>query len=291
MNENRRPGGTWRAFYPVLSYYGVYYFALILVSILGMAATGPALLQGGNVPDYQELELAVAEWLTQHQVEFSTGVAAMMFPVIALFHWFDVRDGIGRETGYRRVSPVFYLVLAALGAAASITFNGLLSLSGLMEAMTQDAEQVQSALYQGQIATELIGIGVVIPVMEELLFRGVVQRRFRVMMKPRWAVICTAVIFALYHGNLLQAIYTFFLGIIFGYLLEKYHSIAAPVTAHIAANLISVAASESSSVNRLLESYTAQIIMTLAGCAVLVVCLWLVHRFVKPEKKNENPRT
>ncbi len=284
MNENRRPFGTWRAFIPVLSYYGVYYFALILASIAGMAAAAPGLLQGGSVPSYPELAQAIGSWLSLHQVELSTAVAVMMFPVIALFRWFDRREEEGRERRYRRVSLVYYLILIALGAAASVTFNGLLNLSGLMSAMSGDADLVQTALYQGQLIAELVGVGVIIPLMEEMLFRGLVQQRFRAMMNPLPAVICTAVIFALYHGNMLQGIYTFLLGMIFGYLMEQYHSIAAPATAHISANLVSVILTESGAAQRMLASDAAQVILTLSGCAVLIGTMWLIHRHVKPEQ-------
>jgi membrane protease YdiL (CAAX protease family) len=92
-----------------------------------------------------------------------------------------------------------------------------------------------NALYV--IVTMVAFIGVT----EELLYRGLVLSRLAKIM-PRWqAVHITAVLFALFNigwFNPLEVIFAYAAGVVFGYLMLKYNSIAAPITAHGACNVV-----------------------------------------------------
>lgn len=71
---------------------------------------------------------------------------------------------------------------------------------------------------------------------EEMLFRGVVFRGFQRSIKPVGALLVTAVLFALMHGELMKMIPMFFLGLFFGSLVLMSRSIWAGVLAHMANN-------------------------------------------------------
>ena len=59
------------------------------------------------------------------------------------------------------------------------------------------------------------------PITEELLFRGFLQGRLRPFGR-KFAVLGSAVLFALFHGNLMQAPYAFAAGLVLGYTAERY---------------------------------------------------------------------
>ncbi len=76
------------------------------------------------------------------------------------------------------------------------------------------------------------------PLVEELLFRGIV---FRSMQKvfPVWiSIMLSAILFGAYHMNLVQAVYTTFMGIIAGIIYHKTNRLKYPIIVHAANNFI-----------------------------------------------------
>ena len=61
-----------------------------------------------------------------------------------------------------------------------------------------------------------IVIGVVSPIVEEVVFRGLVAKRIQDYLGTAWAVALSAVIFGAYHGNVMQFVYAGLLGLAFG---------------------------------------------------------------------------
>ena len=51
------------------------------------------------------------------------------------------------------------------------------------------------------------------------------------------AAFMTAAFFGVFHWDLVQGIYSFFMGLILAYLMEKTNTVKAPVVFHFAANL------------------------------------------------------
>lgn len=78
------------------------------------------------------------------------------------------------------------------------------------------------------------------PVLEEIIFRGVVQRRLSKMMNLHGAVILQALVFGLIHLNLIQGTYAFVLGIFIGYVYHWYDSIWFACAIHISFNGTSI---------------------------------------------------
>lgn len=74
------------------------------------------------------------------------------------------------------------------------------------------------------------------PICEELIFRGVTLRCFRCAV-PFWiANICQAVLFGVFHMNIVQGIYAAVLGLILGYVCEKSGHIYYSMFLHILFN-------------------------------------------------------
>lgn len=74
------------------------------------------------------------------------------------------------------------------------------------------------------------------PICEELIFRGVTMRSF-CRAVPFWlANICQAILFGVFHMNIVQGIYAFVLGLLLGYLCEKGGSIYYSIFFHMLFN-------------------------------------------------------
>ena len=74
------------------------------------------------------------------------------------------------------------------------------------------------------------------PIVEELIFRGLILRGLEPYGK-RFAIISSAVLFGLFHGNLVQTPYAFAVGLILGYTAMEY-SIGWAMVLHMVNNLV-----------------------------------------------------
>lgn len=102
------------------------------------------------------------------------------------------------------------------------------------------SNQTQEQLLASQLAVQIIGLGILVPVAEELIFRGLLYARIRRTL-PVWASVLTAsVIFALYHGNMIQILFAFPMAIILTLLYEKGKWISYPILFHMGVNLTTV---------------------------------------------------
>ena len=83
-----------------------------------------------------------------------------------------------------------------------------------------------------------------IPICEELVFRGLMFKRMRERSGFLYAAVYSALVFGLFHGNIVQMVYGFILGMLLAYMYEKYGSVKAPIVGHMVMNLFSVLATE-----------------------------------------------
>lgn len=83
----------------------------------------------------------------------------------------------------------------------------------------------------------LIGMLVLAPVCEELLFRGVIQSAYEVRY-PKFGYVFSAILFGMFHvmNGVTEIIPTFLAGLLLGYLVYRTGSIAASMTAHLTFN-------------------------------------------------------
>lgn len=110
------------------------------------------------------------------------------------------------------------------------------SLQKSVEAMNAGAENIAGG---NAFGTFMIAV-VAAPVVEELLFRGIVLRSMR-KFTPAWAaILVSSVLFGVYHLNIVQAVYATLMGIAAGILYEKKRNLLFPILVHFANNLITM---------------------------------------------------
>lgn len=110
------------------------------------------------------------------------------------------------------------------------------SLQKSVEAMNAGAENIAGGNAFGTFMIAVIAA----PVVEEILFRGIVLRSMR-KFTPAWAaILISSVLFGAYHLNIVQAAYATFMGIAAGILYEKKKNLLFPILVHFANNLITM---------------------------------------------------
>ena len=112
------------------------------------------------------------------------------------------------------------------------------------------------------------------PVIEEIIFRGIIFNDLRAHVNVAAAVVIQAVIFGLFHMNLLQGIYAGMIGLAFGVIYVWTKSIFASMTAHITFNILGSGLLDTVFEN--LQISTPVIMITAA--ILFIVCTLLLYR-------------
>lgn len=131
-------------------------------------------------------------------------------------------------------------VWALAGIAGCLVVNTLIK-AGSISRLFPGFSQTVSSLYGPPVWFQAATMGLVIPAAEELAFRGLVFTRLREDVDFLKAACLSSALFALWHGNVLQGVYGFVMGLMFAGAMEREKTIAAPLVMHMAANLTSIA--------------------------------------------------
>lgn len=86
----------------------------------------------------------------------------------------------------------------------------------------------------------ILSEGIVGPIIEEYLFRGIVYHKLKELYPKKNAMVLCTIIFALFHGNLIKIIFAAFLGTLLILLYERYQDIKVPIVFHVIVNLVSL---------------------------------------------------
>ncbi len=98
-------------------------------------------------------------------------------------------------------------------------------------------QQTMEQFGKGNVILIFIYVLLMGPIAEELIFRGAILDSLHLAF-PFWlANLLQAALFALYHMNLVQGIYAFCLGLVFGLIREAIGSVFCNIAAHILFNL------------------------------------------------------
>ncbi|MBQ8038350.1 MAG: CPBP family intramembrane metalloprotease, partial [Lachnospiraceae bacterium] len=114
-----------------------------------------------------------------------------------------------------------------LGASAALSVNIFFSLLGFTGS-SASYEQVAEKQFAFPLWAGILLYGIVSPLAEEIVFRGIVYNRMRRQYSLWTALFGSGLLFGLYHGNIVQAVYGFLLGLLIGLIYEKYGSFLVP---------------------------------------------------------------
>ena len=140
--------------------------------------------------------------------------------------------------GYGKVKPGAFVCVAFVGVISAFAFNFVITfLTGLFHADSAKYEQVETIQYSVPLWLGLILYGLISPMVEELVFRGVIYNRMKRFYSLSYCVVLSALLFGIFHANLPQFLYGTCMGILLALCYEKVPCFGAPVIFHMAANI------------------------------------------------------
>lgn len=141
------------------------------------------------------------------------------------------------ETSIRSM-PVSGIVPVALAAVGfNIVVSKLLQIIPFPESWIEAYQQNSSMIGAGNMAVAWIATVIVAPILEEIVFRGLVYTRLKQGMAAVAAAVIASLLFALSHGTIVWGIYTFLLSMILIWTFERFQSLTANICFHFFFNL------------------------------------------------------
>ena len=141
----------------------------------------------------------------------------------------------GDKTLYFNRIPIFLYVTLLL---ISLSLNVILDPVTTVIPMPEYIEKLFAMLTKRDMWTFLT-VGITGPILEEVLFRGIILEGFLNRYKPGKAIFWSALLFGLFHMNPWQFIPAFLIGLLLGYIYMKTRSLLPVIFIHIINNSFS----------------------------------------------------
>ncbi|WP_338660885.1 type II CAAX endopeptidase family protein [Paraclostridium sordellii] len=158
--------------------------------------------------------------------------------ILVHFIFLDFNKKILSKDIFKKISIKDAINISLFGIGCSTV---LLILSGILSQIFPDYKNVVNQI---QLASnywsQLILAIVLIPIYEEIFFRRVIFGYLREKYNLIGAVIGQALVFGLAHGNIVQGVYTFILGIALALIYVYSESLVGSIIVHIIFNLLGV---------------------------------------------------
>ncbi|MCI8293462.1 MAG: CPBP family intramembrane metalloprotease [Hespellia sp.] len=297
MEKKKQNRGFWYMIGPLILYWIVDLIAVTLaetVCIIGYVMK--------HITQINDVEAAsrfmtdnidkIYEMITAHSVELTTiGSLATLILTVSIFVM-DRKKGLQLELPIDVKAPTWrYGILVLFGIFACIGLNNLANMAGL--AFYSEAYQKTSEVfYSAGFAVQLLCLGIIIPISEEFIFRGIIFKRYRPITGVMSAALYSSLLFALSHGNMVQFVYALITGFFLAYVYEKYASVKAPICLHIIMNLTSLIVTQLNGFTWMFSNFSRLSISTI-GCTFISACTFVgIQQIGAPfggtDKKDSN---
>lgn len=248
------PGGPYRNGYP--PYYAVAYEEhrrirstangvcwTVLIGILLMFALSDVCMGYLRIAGYRPSPEAFGGippvlYYLLVSVEYSVGLALPAFLYFA-FRRMPLAEGLP----FRKTGAADVVLFVSFGCMVCMLANYPANLvSAIQESFGFGGSLPEMPLNDDPRVLVLYAVNVVVipPLVEEILFRGVALQSLR-KYGDGFAVLVSAVLFGLYHGNFIQMVFAFLCGLAMGFVVIRTGSLLPSILVHFVNNSISLA--------------------------------------------------
>lgn len=128
------------------------------------------------------------------------------------------------------------------------------------------------------IVIAILGVGIIGPIIEEVIFRGLIFNELRNIMPIPVVIVVQGMLFGIYHFNLLQFIYAALTGVLLGIIYVLTKSLWVPIFIHIVNNITALIIPE--------REDTGNSVIFIAAIIITSVCC--VYFYKKRERYEKN---
>lgn len=238
-NVMKKVGRTIVAFLPVPACFLLQIVVMLVVEIVLMFPTIMKSISGAV--SYDEMMQLTYGLVMENLMTIQIAAQTAMLVVFGLWYYLAYGRKKRPETA-EKPAGLHVVLLVLMGLILQFGISSVLNLIELMapKAM-ENYNELMELMGLGEMSLPvMIAVSIMAPLSEEVLCRGVILRLAERVSPRFWvANVIQALSFGILHGNLVQGIYAFLLGLVIGYIYGKYRNIWLCMLLHGAMNLSS----------------------------------------------------
>ena len=251
---------------------GIYYVILLGYYIIGILGIVCVLYIKENTSFAQLLEKTIL-FVNEYSLFFYVLISAVS---ICSYYFVFIRekDKSYSDVVQSKLKKDISVLVFSFGMAAAVIVNMVYNII----CWNDNSELIELSLCE--FGVYFLGTVVLVPVIEELLFRKVLFTRLRSYISDRNAVVASSLMFGLMHGGEFDFIYTFIIGILLSVLYGRFKKIIYPMLMHIGFNLMAV----------LIQTV---VFNAIESCLLVIgigfiVCVFVWHRIALADRRSKD---
>ena len=274
----------WNILYPILIWFGIsqivgtigtmiYFFAAI--------AADPSIASADSFAMYSALmEKATSPEFMRVSMYLSAVADVILIPVIyRIFRKDERRRGRNltmRTLGKPKAADV--VISCFMGLFISIVLNFAIAMTGLSEIMYEMNPSRYDQLSSLPLIPSFITLCILAPVLEELLFRGIIFRRLMEYRGFVYAAVFSAVLFGLVHLDVFTGICAFLIGVIMAIIYRHTGNLFVSMAFHFGFNFYSIITQILPMENVPDAAVIAVFFVAIVGAVLLFLAFWKRNR-------------
>ena len=278
----------------IAAYTGIFFGSQIIYVLCATIFSTLVLHTEDLLGKNKEETLNIIETLAMENISNQAYISFIFAAIVSLPIFYFIikarKQSIKEVIGFHKINAPNIFIVSILGAFLFLFISFLMSYilqTGMFEESFNKAEEMFKFLTGGNVILGFLAIVVIGPLMEELLFRGLILYELDKHINTYIAIIIQAVLFGLVHLNFYQLTYTVLIGIILGLAYVWLKSIWAPIIIHVVNNGLSFALTTFSNVDDSAVDFTGVIYALWLFSMCMVVCMMvLIYKRRKIAPKN-----
>lgn len=219
-----------------LVYFGLQMAVSIAFSMFYSISMYARLAATGDVTDTAEITRMITEKILEQSMTMTliSGILALLtYWIVFLIR----KKKFAQEVKLRKIPVKGILAVLLMGVTFNIVISTLLATIPFPDAWMETYQQNSSVLTGGNEVISFLATVFMAPVLEEIVFRGLIYDRLKKGMPAVVAAIISSFAFGLMHGTIIWMMYAFVLGVVLVIVFERFHSLLANMLLHFGFNL------------------------------------------------------
>lgn len=227
----------------VFQVFGLMAFYLGLQGILSLLVSIPVLFK--NLDSVEVIDgFAIFDHFSDALLT-SVILSALIFIGVIVYYYYRKRHVVRPPYRFDRLNGYQMSISLIMGVGCVFLSQLIIIISETIGIISLDnledyGQLIMSMIGQSPTWLILLTIGIIAPIAEELLFRGLVFHMFNRHMNVKIALIVQGLLFGAFHMNLVQGVYASVLGIVLGIAYLLTGSLWIPIIIHIVNNSVAL---------------------------------------------------
>lgn len=171
----------------------------------------------------------LSNYLNHNALLISIVLAIILIPIFVVTY----KKIIKEKSAEKNIKLNNIIIFILIGISVSLIYNiTMFNVNSIIK--ITDSYKISNI----PILIQILSSGLIGPILEELVFRGIVYNKLKKINKTMNSIIISSIIFSLFHfSSILNLIYSFMMSFLFIYAYEKSRSIIGSIVLHCSANI------------------------------------------------------